>query len=280
MSQRPRRRRGPGTPFVVAVVLLLLLLVAAGAFLLVLHSDNSATPLTQETTTTAATTATGATTTTPAATTTFLAYFVRDGVVGAAQRSIPHTSTVGTAALGQLLDGPTADEQGAHLTTAIPSGTTLDALTIADGVATVKLSHDLEPLAKAQVVFTLTQFPSVRRVAIDGAKPLDRKALESLSPIILVESPTPNETVTSPLTVRGTANTFEATLQLELTDVDGKVLAKRFLTATSGTGTRGTFSGRLAFSADAGTGLVLRAFEDSAENGQRIHVVEIPLVAG
>jgi class 3 adenylate cyclase len=73
----------------------------------------------------------------------------------------------------------------------------------------------------------------------------------------------------------------EAFIQLELTDADGNVLAKRFLTATSGTGTRGTFTGTLAFPQQpSGTGLVLTAFEDSAENGQRIHIVQIPLVAG
>jgi Immunoglobulin-like domain of bacterial spore germination len=120
----------------------------------------------------------------------------------------------------------------------------------------------------------------VNRVAVNGGAPQTRKALEDLSPIILVEEPTPGETVTSPFEVSGTANTFEATLQLQLTDGDGNTLSKQFLTATSGSGTRGTFSGLLPFKAPAGTHLMLHAYEDSAENGQRIHEVKIPLVAG
>ena len=47
--------------------------------------------------------------------------------------------------------------------------------------------------------------------------------------------------MSSPLRVTGTANTFEATFNYELNDTDGKVVDKNFVTATSGTGTRGTF---------------------------------------
>ena len=45
----------------------------------------------------------------------------------------------------------------------------------------------------------------------------------------------------TPLRVTGTANTFEATFEYELRDSAGKVVDSNFVTATSGTGTRGTF---------------------------------------
>jgi germination protein M len=277
-----RRSRGPGAPFYVAVVLLVLLLVAGGALAYLLrnrdHAAAGTTPAAATTQTTVGTTAT------PAASTQLVVFFVREGKLGVAARSLHVTPGVGRAALDALLTGPTAQEQADGLGTEIPSGAAIESLTVANGHATVKLSSDLDELATAQVVFTLTQFPTVHDVVVvtpsGTSKPLDRTKLEALSPIILVEQPAAEDTVTSPLRVSGTANTFEATLQLELTDADGKVLAKRFLTATSGSGTRGTFSGTLTFPEQAaGTGLVLTAYEDSAENGQRIHVVRIPLVA-
>jgi len=94
-----------------------------------------------------------------------------------------------------------------------------------------------------------------------------------------VESPLAFEEVASPLNVTGTANTFEATFNYELTDTDGLIVDENFVTATSGTGTRGTFD----FTTDAftvpfdGIGALI-VFELSAEDGQtRLHLVEIPL---
>ena len=76
----------------------------------------------------------------------------------------------------------------------------------------------------------------------------------------------------------GTANTFEATFSYELTDTDGLIVDENFVTATSGTGTRGTFD----FTTDPFTvpfdgigGLIV--FERSAKDGSRINLVEIPL---
>jgi hypothetical protein len=276
-----RRRKGPGLPFAISGVLLVLLVGGAATVWLLLRNRDESTTTPPPATSTAQTT-TGTTTT--AAQTDLLVYFVRDGLMGAASRSVPQTTAVATAALGQLFAGPSQTEQDAGLTTSIPDGTSLQQLTITAGVAHVKVDHDLDPTAQSQVVFTLTQFPTVHEVQIASpggtGKSLDRTQLEQQSPAILVEAPTPGETVTSPFTVSGTADTFEATLQLELTDSSGKVLAKKFLTATSGNGTRGTFSGTLSFTATPATGLVLTAYENSAESGKRIHVVKIPLTAG
>jgi hypothetical protein len=205
---------------------------------------------------------------------------------------------VAAAALRAVLDGPNGRELAAGLTTAVPPNTRLLDLTIADGLARVDLSGRFRegegtPATRqrlAQVVYTLTQFPTVKtvRLRIDGHtvsplggvrldRGLHRTDFESETPAILVESPGFATAVSSPFTARGTANTFEATFEWELRGASGKVLAKHFETATSGTGTRGTFSFPVTFRVDSATQGSLVVFERSAADGSRIHVRSIPL---
>ena len=92
---------------------------------------------------------------------------------------------------------------------------------VEDGVATVPLDANLLREALAQVVYTLTQLPTVESVDDPGAT-VDRADFEDETPAILVESPLSFEEVTSPLRAPGTANTFEANFQYELTDYDGR----------------------------------------------------------
>lgn len=247
-------------------------------------------------TTTAATTTRPA----PAGTSHVLVYLLRDEKIGAAGRSVPLTPGIGAAAMRALLAGPTAEDRAAGLSSAIPSGTTLRGLDIAGGVATVDLSSQfasgggsLSMQARvAQVVHTLTQFPTVDAVrfeldgrpvtalggeGVDVSKPLTRKDVEALAPAVLVEAPTPGAEVASPLHATGTANTFEATFMAEIRDADGKVIAKRFVTATSGSGERGTFDFTLPFRVEEEQGGTLVVYEISAEDGSRIHEVRIPV---
>ena len=144
----------------------------------------------------------------------------------------------------------------------------------------------------AQVVYTLTQFPTVRRVAfeLDGepadtiggegvvvSPPVDRGDFEDQTPAILVENVGPGDDVQSPLRVTGTANTFEATLNLRVLDASGKELYEELGSATSGTGQRGTFDETLDFDVKADGPGTLVAYERSAEDGSEIHVVRIPV---
>ena len=132
--------------------------------------------------------------------------------------------------------------------------------------------------AQAQLVYTLTQFPTVKRVALNGLAPAKgRKAFEAQTPPILVESPTPGETVEPGFEATGTANTFEATFNYELKDAAGKVLKKNFVTATSGSGTRGTFKFTVPYEVSKPQKGTLVVFENSAADGSRTHEVEIPL---
>jgi hypothetical protein len=218
------------------------------------------------------------TTTAPAETTALRVYFLRDGKVWPASRRVEETEAVAGAALTELVAGPTAQEEDdLELTSAVPEGTDVESLDIEGGVARLELAAELPPEAAAQVVYTLTQFPTVESVELDG-KTYTRADFEDVTPAILVESPLPFEEVSSPLRVTGTANTFEATFSYELTDTDGRIVDENFVTATSGTGERGTFD----FTTDDftvpfdGVGSLI-VFERSAEDGSRIHLVEIPL---
>jgi hypothetical protein len=213
---------------------------------------------------------------------------------------VPETPAVGAGAVRALLEGPSDEERTAGLTTAIPSGTELLDLEIDGGVATVDLSEEfasgggsLSIQARvAQVVYTLTQFPTVRSVAfsLEGepvealggeglvlSEPVGRADFEDLTPQILVESPAVGETVRPPLRITGTANTFEATFMVALLDASGRELARDFVTATSGSGERGTFDKELAFGAEVPFDGTVKVWEASAQDGSEIHVVEIPV---
>jgi hypothetical protein len=177
----------------------------------------------------------------------------------AVTRSLGPTEAVGAAALRALAQDPNSD---------VPPNLSLK---IVDGDAQVTGSL-LSPAALAQVVYTLTRFPTVKTV--NGKTRAD---VEGFVPAILVEHPTVDQAVTSPLRVTGNANTFEATFEYDLKDANGKVLSHHFESATSGSGQRGTFDFTIPFTVDSAQDGTLVVFESSAEDGSRIHIREIPL---
>ena len=208
-------------------------------------------------------------------------YFLMDGKVWPVQRDIPADGNAASHLLSALHDGPTDDEVELGLSSALADD---DASTdwvpsVSDGVVSVTPGRQLTPLELAQVVYTLTgHAPDVKTVEIDGGKRYTRADFEDQTPAILVESPLPFEEVTSPITATGTANTFEATFNYELTDTDGRIVDENFVTATSGTGTRGTFeftTKPFTVPFDGVGSLIV--FEPSAEDGSRTKLVEIPL---
>jgi hypothetical protein len=203
-------------------------------------------------------------------------YFVRDGKLGFAQRSVGVTPLIATATLEELLAGPTAEERDAGLTSDIPPNTKIVSLEVEDGQAIVALSNPLDRLGSLQVVHTLAQLETVERVQL-GQEQFASADTEEALPAILVESPAPGATVASPLTIRGTANTFEATFMVELRPEQGKPLYQDFVTATSGNGTRGTFEKTIDFVADRERSGTLVVYESSAEDGSVVNEVEIPV---
>jgi hypothetical protein len=234
---------------------------------------------------------------------TLSAYFMREDKLGAAHReiAIPEDKAVAAAAMRELLDGPNDIEDDAGLTTAIPEKTDLLGIDLDSEtkVATVDLSSEfgsgggsLSMQARvAQVVFTLTQFPTIEAVSfmLDGTpidtlggeglmldQPLGRADFEDLTPLIFVESPAPGDAISSPVRIWGTANTFEATFQIDILDAEGAVIAHEVVTATSGSGTRGTFDVEIPFEMEDGEGTVV-AYELSPRDGTKVNEIEIPV---
>jgi germination protein M len=210
-----------------------------------------------------------------------VAYFTRLGKVWPVRRIVAYTESVERAALDALIAGPTDQEfEELDLRHAIRSGADIQGLLIENGVARVEVTDELREDGLAQIVFTLTRFPEIRSVEIvtaGRARRFRRSDFEALTPAVLVEAPLAYEAVASPLRATGTANTFEANFEYELKGADGEVVAKDFVTATSGTGTRGTFEFEAPFDVlEDGRGTLL-VYESSAKDGSRINVQEIPL---
>jgi hypothetical protein len=150
----------------------------------------------------------------------------------------------------------------------------LDApVTIAGGTATVRLDSST-PEQTAEIVYTLTQFPTVRRVDVGGRTGLTRADVASFLPPILVESPAANAEVAKEIAVSGTASVFEATLVVELRQ-GGRVVAKRTVTASNGAPERGTFSTTIA--APAAGAASVAAYAPSAVDGSPQHEQDVPV---
>lgn len=225
-------------------------------------------------------------------------YFARDEKVATAGRTVT-APAVARGALEALLAGPNAAEKGAGMGSAIPAGTRLLGITIDKGLATVDVSKEFASgggslsmtTRVAQVVYTLTQFDTVERVTIriDGrevegiggegvpAKDLTRDDFRDNTPLILVETPLPGQEVGTEIRVEGESNTFEASLSWEVRDGAGKVVREGFATATSGTGTWGTFAFTIELPRMDTGPMTLVLFERSARDGSPVNVYEVPL---
>jgi germination protein M len=200
-------------------------------------------------------------------------YFLQDEKVWPEQRALVTGPAIATNTVHQLFEGTESE-----LTSAIPPDTRLRSLAIKSGVASIVLDPAVtDRKALAQLTYTLTQFDSVKRVSFNGDPPAGRGAFEEETPAILVESPLSGEAVESGFEATGTANTFEATFQYELRDINDKILKKDFVTATSGSGTRGTFRFTVPYEAPGPQAGRLVVFEISAEDGSRTNERSTPL---
>jgi spore germination protein GerM len=276
--------------------------VTATVLLLVAACGGSSTPSAQPTSAPSTAVASPSASPTPSPTTVVRAthvYFLHGEQVVSVHRDVAVTSgAIATAAVRALLAGPSALERAAGLTSAIPMGTQLRGITVASGTADVDLSATYESGGGSlsmsarlmQVVFTLTQFPTVQRVTwrLDGKpvkvfggegliidRPATRAQYTSFLPPIWIDSPAWGETVGSPVTVKGLANVFEGQFLLEVTDAAGKVLVREPATASMGTHT--AFEKTLSFTvAQPGAGRVT-GFDHSAKDGARVDETAVPV---
>ena len=228
-------------------------------------------------------------------------WFSRDNGLVAVRRQHAPTQLVATAAVKALLDGPTAEERLAGLTSAVPAGTRLLGIAIRNGLATVDLTSEYQSGGGAnsmqrrlgQVVYTLTQFPTVQEVRfrLDGSPvnvfssegivldhPVGRSDYSNLVPAIVVDKPAVDARVTSPVTVSGTADVFEGNVIVEILDAKGKVVGKTFTTASCGTGCRGSYSVPVTYKVGNGQGgTVVVHDDDAAGTGTPPHSERVPV---
>jgi spore germination protein GerM len=228
-------------------------------------------------------------------------WFPRDNGLVEVRRTHQPTQLVATAAINALLAGPTPEERVRGLGTAVPPGTKLLGIAIHDGVATIDLTSEYQSgagsrsmqMRLAQVVYTLTQFPTVQQVRfrLDGSPvnvfssegitlnhPVGRTDYADLLPAIVVGKPTSGDQVTSPMTVSGTADVFEANVTVEVLDAADKTVGHEFTTASCGTGCRGSFSVDVPFKvARKQQGTIVVHDDDAADTGTPPHSVRIPV---
>lgn len=219
-------------------------------------------------------------------------YFLRDGKLNVAHRSVPLSLTPAADSLRRLLAGPTAAERRSGLTTSIPSGSAVRWVRRGGNVANVNLSSDFAPggdlvlgAQLAQVVFTLTQFPTLKLVRffvegketqVAGSLPsrrfhvLGRHAVVSYLPAVFLESPGANRRVRSPLLIEGSA---AGTILATVVGSDGKLLAQKLL--ISGAATRTRFRVKLGFRLSVEERGRLIVFK--LDGGNTVSQVELPL---
>ena len=233
-------------------------------------------------------------------------YFVlglEPGSVGLAPflREVPKTTAVATTAMKSLLAGPPPIKgESAGPSTAIPEGVRLLGLAVKSGIATVNLSTEFDADGGkesmqdrlAQVVYTLTQFGTIRSVVfqvegetvtvfggegltLDG--PQTRADYVGQLPAIFVDRPAYGAAFASGGHIVGNADVFEATFRVAVIDAGGKTLVDRQVMATCGSGCRGTFDVTAQYKVTKAQWGTLRAYNPSAKDGSPEDVREYPV---
>jgi spore germination protein GerM len=232
----------------------------------------------------------------------FLGSFVDNAGLTPVLREVPETKAVGAAALTALLEGPNEAELSARpaLYTTIPEATHFLGLRIERGIATVNLSREFElgggaasVLGRlAQVVYTLTQFPTVSgvRFELDGEpvtvfsgegvvldEPVDRLDYTDQLPAIFLDRPAWRGVPNNPMRIAGMTDVFEAVFQVRLLDAGGRTLAEGPISATCGSGCWGTFDASIPYQVSSAGWGTLRVWVASAVDGSPESTTDYPV---
>jgi hypothetical protein len=225
-------------------------------------------------------------------------------------RTVPQSSATARAAMKALLAGPSAKERAAAppIESLIPAGTKLLGVEISRGLASVDLSKEFASLSPdsawddgafelrgrlAQVVYTLTQLPTVDRVnfKLDGKpvkvfssekialdKPVTRATYrERFLPLIFVDRPVWGAALPNPGRVTGLANVFEGQFRMALLDRNDKVLVDVPVLASCGTGCWGKFDVTVSYEVPRAQWGTLRVWIISEFSGRPAAVREYPV---
>jgi len=222
-----------------------------------------------------------------------------DGLVPV-ERSVSGDDPI-EGAVTALLAGPTTAEAGDQtISTAIPDGSRLLGLSVADGVASVDFSREYQSgggsmsmfVRLGQVVYTLTQFPTVQSVVfkIEGQRvtvfsgegigldrPQTRADSGGVLPAIFVDLPAYGGALGNPGRISGTADVFEAQFRVTILDAQGKAVADVPAMASCGTGCRGAFDLTVSYAVDQAQTGTLRVWDGSMKDGSPINVREYPV---
>lgn len=199
----------------------------------------------------------------------------------------PASPAVAQAAIELMLEGDTRDP---NLSTLAPEGTRVLAADIQDAVLVIDLSEEITSVGRSsteetafaqQLAYTGSQFGTVDAVRLwveggpvdelwghlDWSEPIERAPFAETP--VTFDRPRWGQTLErGPVTAGGEANTFEATVELQLIDPDGQVVEETFTTATSGTGTRGTWQHTFEQPADRPGNWVIEAAEPDPSGGE------------
>lgn len=230
------------------------------------------------------------------ATITIETWLTRGDRIFLTHRTRPATAATSRLAMTELIAGPSNLESAAGVGNAIPSDITFT-VTVSDGVATVDLSGwfwDAGPararLRQAQVVYTLTQFSAISRVGFqkDGqatAAPVGRADYADLLPQIVVIGPVIGQRLSSPVTVTGSASTYESSVYLRLLDATGKEIARTYTMAHCQPRcpfgfayNHGIFSATLAYRLTSEQSGTLQVSGESSDGSNMGPVANIPVV--
>jgi hypothetical protein len=146
-------------------------------------------------------------------------------------------------------------------------------VTIANGTARLALANASDAETRA-IVYTLTQYPSIRRVSFAGGRALARA---DVLPQVFVAVPAAGAHVPATFTVSGSASVFEGTLVVELRRA-GAVLERRTVTASAGAPYRGRFSTTLH--APAPGDATLAVYAPSQADGSPQHEQDVDVTVG
>ncbi|HXD70560.1 MAG TPA: GerMN domain-containing protein [Gaiellales bacterium] len=214
------------------------------------------------------------------------------------KRTVPRAPGVAAAAVRLLFAGPNAAEQAAGVTTAVPAGSRLRGISISGGTATIDVSRAFAATAPAtrirmrlaQLTYTATQFPTVKRVRLEVAgvvvrsiagapvpQPAARADFRRRLPAILVSRPAIGARVPAAVTVAGSADVFEAALTVRVLNERGRLLARRHILASCGTGCRGRYSVSIPYTVLRRQPGTIVIFDSGGGSVAHPHVVRVPV---
>ncbi len=220
-------------------------------------------------------------------------------------RDLPWSLTPATDAMTQLLAGPTSGESVSipAMSSAIPASAWASSIVIGGGTATVGLHGFGAATVRsvAQVVFTLTQFPTVDRVqlTVDSVAVAEVGGIEApftredfldagVLPMVFADQPLFDGYAANPLRLVGRTFAFEAQFEVVIVDAEGLIVAEVPVLANgpqivSPGGIPWTsFDVTIPYLLDATQRGAVITFDRSAKDGSQIGVREYPvtLIAG